>query len=684
VAHALLQAVEDVRRTVDPLSLAHLWERPGGAPSVGFHVRHAAGSLDRLFTYARGEGLSAEQRRFLDHEAEPGDPPAPAVALAADFEHQVHRALAQLRTTPEAALLDPRGVGRLQLPSTVLGLLVHAAEHTQRHVGQILTTARIVLAVGRELAAEREARRRLEALAALMPIVASTLEIREIFQRVSAVAREAIPHDALGIQLFQRERSAIVAYVVSDRMPGDSWEYPILRELDDPELDFIVDDSWFEDGADSASMRGRFVSAAVEESPEVVVRLDAARSRLFRELGFRSYLRVPLRRDEQRIGALVFAASGTGCFDPSQLGLAHRVADHVALALAHRHLAEEAERAAEARARAAVLEERVEELVKKADEREGFHRCVGASRPWKEVLKQATRVAATDTTVLLTGESGTGKEVVARFIYRGSPRAKGPLVAVNCAALPEQLLESELFGYERGAFSGALTTKPGRIEQAAGGVLFLDEVGEMSLTVQSKLLRALQEREIQRLGGTRTIKVDVRVIAATNRDLAAAMKRNEFREDLYYRLRVFEIRLPPLRERRDDILPLAEAFLADLERTLGRHAAGLSQEAREILLAHDWPGNIRELHNALERAVILCDGGLITGEHLPLGPARQAMKEEEPRALPEGTNLEVMEKALIERALTQARHNKSKAARLLGLTRAQLYFRLEKYGLADL
>ncbi|HXU33926.1 MAG TPA: sigma 54-interacting transcriptional regulator [Thermoanaerobaculia bacterium] len=542
----------------------------------------------------------------------------------------------------------------------------------------------------RLLATEREARRRLESLSALLPVVASTLDIHEIFERVSAIAKEALAHDALGIQLLQVERNTIVAYVVSDHPVSGSWEYPILRELDEPELDFIADDAWFEDDSQIAVMKGRFVPGDTAKSPpgEMTVKLDGPRSRLVREHGFRSYLRVPLRREGRRIGSLVFAARPAGRFEASQVDMAHRIADHVALALAHKHLAEEAERAAEARARATLLEERVAELVKRADEREGFHRCVGESRPWMEVLKQATRVAGTDTTVLLTGESGTGKEVVARFIHRGSPRAKGPLVAVNCAALPENLLESELFGYERGAFSGALTSKPGRVEQAAGGVLFLDEVGEMTLSLQSKLLRVLQEREFQRLGGTRTQKADVRVIAATNRDLAAAIQKNEFREDLYYRLRVFEIPLPPLRERRDDVLLLAEAFLSDLETSLRRGTEGISPEARETLLAHDWPGNIRELRNAIERAVILADGGPIRAEHLPLGPARKAVPngrpEDGPPSLPEGTNLEAMEKAVIQRALAQARHNKSKAARLLGLTRAQLYFRLEKYGLVDL
>jgi transcriptional regulator with PAS, ATPase and Fis domain len=301
------------------------------------------------------------------------------------------------------------------------------------------------------------------------------------------------------------------------------------------------------------------------------------------------------------------------------------------------------------------------------------------------VLTQAAKVAPTETTVLLTGESGTGKEVVARFLHRGSPRAPGPFVALNCAALPETLLESELFGHEKGAFTGALAARPGRIEQAAGGVLFLDEVGEMSPAVQAKLLRVLQERELQRLGGTRTLRADVRVVAATNRDLEAALARGQFREDLYYRLRVFEIRLPPLRERRGDILAMAEAFLAELGEAVGRPAAGISREARDALLSYPWPGNVRELRNALERATILCDGGLITLEHLPMGlgrgEARPAPGSREAAFPSGGVDLEQVERELVAGALAAAGNNRSRAARLLGISRSQLYTRLEKHGL---
>jgi DNA-binding NtrC family response regulator len=322
---------------------------------------------------------------------------------------------------------------------------------------------------------------------------------------------------------------------------------------------------------------------------------------------------------------------------------------------------------------------------------------IGTSRSWCTVVAQAAKVAPAHTTVLLTGESGTGKEVVARLIHGASRRAEGPFVALNCAALPEALLESELFGYEKGAFTGAVSARAGRLEQAAGGTLFLDEVGEMSPAVQAKVLRVLQEREFQRLGGTRTLKADVRVIAATNRDLQTAMTQGAFREDLYYRLHVFAIHLPPLRERKEDILPLLEHFVRELGPVvLGRAAAGISREAREDLLAYAWPGNVRELRNAVERALILCEGGLINPEHLPwhAPTARNAPRPLPPPPAPapadpvvgdfpaNGVDLEAVERTLIERALKQAGQNRSKAAKLLGLSRSKLYSRMERFGLS--
>src|SRR5437667_5375022 len=324
---------------------------------------------------------------------------------------------------------------------------------------------------------------------------------------------------------------------------------------------------------------------------------------------------------------------------------------------------------------------------------------VGTSQSWRDVLGQAAKVAPAETTVLLSGESGTGKEVVAHLIHRGSRRAEGPFVPLNCAALPEALLESELFGYEKGAFTGAVAARAGRLEQAAGGTLFLDEVGEMSPAVQAKFLRVLQEREFQRLGGTRMLKADVRVIAATNRDLRVAMTRGAFREGLYYRLQAFANHLPPLRERPEDILPLLEHFLNQLGPVvLGRPAAGISREAREHFLAYGWPGDVRELPNAVERALILCEGGLINPEHLPWHaespksappPPLAAAPQVPPAAQPaveafpaHGVDLEAMERTLIEGALKQAGQNRSKAAKLLGLSRSKLYTRMERFGLA--
>jgi transcriptional regulator with PAS, ATPase and Fis domain len=285
---------------------------------------------------------------------------------------------------------------------------------------------------------------------------------------------------------------------------------------------------------------------------------------------------------------------------------------------------------------------------------------------------QARRAGrATEATTCLQGESGTGKEVVARFIHNRSPRRRGPFVAINCAALPEQLLESELFGFERGAFTGAQQFKPGQIELAAGGVLFLDEVTEMTPAAQAKFLRVLQEREFLRLGGTRPIRANVRVIAATNRDFREAVAKGEFRADLYYRLNVFDIRIPPLRQRREDIPVLAASFVREFDH--GRRPAKLQPDALQALVRHDWPGNVRELRNVLERATILCEGGVIRAEDLSLWP--------EPSAIVDSTDLDVIERRTIERVMREVEGNKAKASRQLGITRTQLYMRLRKHGL---
>jgi transcriptional regulator with PAS, ATPase and Fis domain len=303
-----------------------------------------------------------------------------------------------------------------------------------------------------------------------------------------------------------------------------------------------------------------------------------------------------------------------------------------------------------------------------------FGALIGSSGPWRSVLKRASQVAATQTTTCLQGESGTGKEVVARFIHGVSSHKRGPFVAINCAALPETLLESELFGFDRGAFTGAQRLKPGHIELAHGGVLFLDEVTEMPLMAQAKFLRVLQEREFVRLGGTRPIKVNVRVIAATNQDLRRAVAEGSFRNDLYYRINVFEISIPPLRERGLDVLLLSRHFLEEFAQTNGGSAVDMTPRAQDALIAYHWPGNVRELRNVLERATIVCEGPVIDVEHLSL-----ADPEKPPSA--GSTNLGTLERHAIEQALRDVGGNKRRAAQRLGISRTQLYCRLRKYGL---
>ena len=301
---------------------------------------------------------------------------------------------------------------------------------------------------------------------------------------------------------------------------------------------------------------------------------------------------------------------------------------------------------------------------------------LGQAPAMQDVFRAIGRLSQSNVTVMITGESGSGKELVARALHKHSPRGEGPFVAINTAAIPKDLLESELFGHERGAFTGAQQRRAGQIEAAAGGVLMLDEVSEMTPSAQVKLLRVLQEREFTRLGSTRPVKADIRLIAATNRDLRAAMERGDFRDDLYYRLQVFGIRIPPLRDRPEDILALTEQFLEDLSVSLGRAPAGLTHDAKAALLAHPWRGNARELRNALERAAIIAEGGLIAAEHLGLDLVS-------PRSPVAATSVPAMERQLIERALRETRGNKARAARMLGLSRKQLYHRLAVYGLSQ-
>jgi two-component system response regulator AtoC len=498
----------------------------------------------------------------------------------------------------------------------------------------------------------------------LLNTLTEVLDIRDVFDRVAQLVQPVLPHDMLGILEITESLDRVRVYVAAGdaAAPRDYEAPPPFPELMTKPWDFLI-------------LNDIPTNPAVADSP-------AAKA------GMVSVLSLPIRFGGQLQAAVNFFSREKEWFTENDVPIARRIANYLALALSHYRLAEEARKRHVVEERAEQLNTQVRKLTDELDARSGYRRIIGESRPWREVLEQAAKVASTETTVLLLGESGTGKEVVARFLHRASGRRDGPFVGLNCAALPENLLESELFGYERGAFTGAMQAKPGLIEQAAGGVLFLDEVGEMALPAQAKFLRVLQEREFQRLGGTRILKANVRVIAATNRDLRNAVEQRQFREDLFFRLNIFELRLPPLRTRRDDIPLLCDVFLAEIGRSIGRPPAGISREAQQALANYPWPGNVRELRNILERAAILADGGLIVAEHLGLAPLPKAVspptvryREVDDRAPQAVPDLRSIEREMIVKALEKARYSKSDAAKALGLTRAQLYTRLKRHQL---
>lgn len=325
-----------------------------------------------------------------------------------------------------------------------------------------------------------------------------------------------------------------------------------------------------------------------------------------------------------------------------------------------------------------------ERLKKVLGENFNFNNIIGQSEPIKNLLEKLAMVAPSDANVLITGESGTGKELIARAIHLNSNRNQGPFVAVNCAALTETLLESELFGHEKGAFTGADKKREGRFVSANKGTLFLDEIGEMPITMQPKLLRAIQEGEIQPIGSDKIVKVDVRIIAATNRNLEEEIEKGNFREDLYYRLNVVNLHIPPLRERVEDIPILAKHFLNIYGPKNKKEIKGISPQAMDLLLKYNWPGNVRELENAIEHAVVLCTGDYITEKELPLRIRKQSEQIKEKKDIEKPSldaSLEELEKKAIIAALKKANGNKSEAARLLKITRRTLYLKMQKYGI---
>jgi transcriptional regulator with GAF, ATPase, and Fis domain len=483
----------------------------------------------------------------------------------------------------------------------------------------------------------------------LLRVICDGLDVRDVFPRIARTAGRLLQHDCLDLVVYDPFGNAMLRTRSAEEFPEDQpglvagrGEFCVVRDLQEVASH---DAGW---------------------APRPFVEGLAA-------AGYQSFLCIRARARE-RVIRLGFFSRRREAYVLDDVPVARLIADCIAVVVAHEELAEAQRTRVDARVHADRLDSRIRTLTETSEWQAGVLRVVGQSPEWRQVLRIAAQVASTDTTVFVQGESGTGKEVVARFIHRASPRKTGPFVAINCAALPEQLLESELFGFERGAFTGAHQAKAGQIELASTGVLFLDEVSEMSPPAQAKLLRVLQEREFQRLGGTRPIKANVRVIAASNRDLQRAVADGSFREDLFYRLQVFDIHIPPLRERRRDIPLLTDAFLQEFNRSTGCSSTGLSPEAREMLFGYEWPGNVRELHNALERAAILCQGGLITGEHLSL----RATSFVTPRR---PSSLSDVERRTIEQILRETDGNKSKAARRLGITRTQLYGRLRKYEL---
>ena len=557
-------------------------------------------------------------------------------------------------------------IGALMVASTTTGRFTEAHVASCRQIADLIGpfVQNTVL-----LQRERRRRERLQAISTLPPILGASLKIGDVLERLGAAVRPVLDFDLLGV-------SRLGAL-------GKEFERVGLLTGGRPAApkSFAIDQSSI-----LPRMRQGSVVLIRDAQRELDMRGDVDREIV--EAGIKSILLAPLVFGEEVVGGLLYAKRRANWYDADDVEIVRAIADALVLAVQHQRLAEEQQRAAVAEATTQQLEQRVKSLRGALEERFGFDTIQGRSPAFMTALAQAKKVAPTDTTVLLTGASGTGKEVLARAIHQGSVRADGPFVAINCAALPETLIESELFGHERGAFTGADRLKRGRFELAAGGTLFLDEVGELAPAVQAKLLRVLQERSYERVGGTATLSADVRLIAATNRNLEDAVTSSRFREDLFYRLAVFRVHLPSLRERGDDVLVLADRFVRELGSRMGKADVGLSREARDLLLAYHWPGNIRELQNAIERAVILSDGGLITAAQLGVTPAARRVSAPSASAGQEAEGatamqaLPEMEKQAIVEALRRANGNKSQAATALGLSRTRFYTLLRRYGLS--
>ncbi|MFH1418670.1 MAG: sigma 54-interacting transcriptional regulator [Planctomycetota bacterium] len=483
--------------------------------------------------------------------------------------------------------------------------------------------------------------RAVSALVEASAAINASLNLAEVLQAIAHKAAAVLQSEASSVMLLDSRRTKLVFMAaVGDRGPA------LIGEEFDASLGIA---------GKVAATAQPVVVPDVRQSTEFFRGIDAKSS--FQTHGL---MAAPLIRNGEVIGVVEVLNKISGVYDDDDLTLlqvfanlaasgAHNAAQHQTVVRENRGLKESL---------------RVQTPI------------IGHSTALRQVTDMVNRVAGSNATVLLLGETGTGKELAARQIHNASPRSDRPFIAINCAALPETLLESELFGHEKGAFTGAHAAKMGRFEMANGGSLFLDEIGDISMSTQVKLLRVLQEKEFVRVGGTQTISTDVRIIAATNRDLREAMEKGTFREDLYYRLNVFPISLPPLRQRREDIPLLVEHFINISAPQLGCPKPQIGDDAMALLASYHWPGNIRELQNVVERAVLLADGVTLSPAHLP----REIVGDEAIQETAKGeSSLWGYEKALIVRALRENGWNQSKAARNLGISRDNLRYRIKKY-----
>ncbi len=583
------------------------------------------------------------------------------------------------RNPHEQRLLDSgvrSGVGvPLQCDGRIIGALAVTSlaphRYTQHHLAAARYVADLIAPFIQStvlLHRERQRRRRLQALGSLNQVLATSLDARNVFGDLAAGVKPILDFDVMGVLLIS----------------ASGRELELLARAGPPDIKGHPERIPLEDYSFSRSVVAG--EAVVIHDAAVELDLSFAGDRRIVDIGGRSCMIVPLRFGQRVGGAVYFGKRRPYWFEGLDVELANGIAAQVVLAVEHQRLAQEQQRRVLAERRSRELEQRLTAIRQEMGDQYGFDRILGRAPVFREALSRAAKVAPTETTVLLMGESGTGKELVARAIHYASLRAEGPYVAINCAALPETLVESELFGHERGAFTGADKQKPGRFEVAAGGTLFLDEVAELPFASQAKLLRVLQEHEFQRVGGTATLRADVRLIAATNRDIARAVEEGKFRQDLYYRLNVFSVHLPPLRERGDDILLLAEHFVRELAPKLGKGNGGLSRDAQNAVLTYRWPGNIRELANAVERALILADGSLLTAPHFDLARAMSVRQDRADGRTAEKSApqaLADLEKGAILAALQHTNGNKTQAALRLGISRTQLHTRLKRFGIAQ-